>query len=173
MKEIVRSPFGQIIRDTNTGMDLSIDFAGGLIDQYTNLVHIGDRVYDPVLGQWMTPDWTRICKPGAMKNPTDVFSYRFNGNDPINRKKTATNLMSGKDLFLFFLCVLSFSLLIVKIRQISPASCLLKVKYHPKFNLGLSELNNEIPCFEFLLSKTGSFNCFRIFPIRKVASFYL
>ena len=102
MKEIVRSPFGQIIRDTNTGMDLSIDFAGGLIDQYTNLVHIGDRVYDPVLGQWMTPDWTRICKPGAMKNPTDVFSYRFNGNDPINRKKTATNLMSGKDWFLFF-----------------------------------------------------------------------
>ena len=95
VKEIVRSPFGQIIRDTNTGMDLSIDFAGGLIDQYTNLVHIGDRVYDPVLGQWMTPDWTRICKPGAMKNPTDVFSYRFNGNDPINRKKTATNLMSG------------------------------------------------------------------------------
>ena len=103
MKEIVRSPFGQIIRDTNTGMDLSIDFAGGLIDQYTNLVHIGDRVYDPVLGQWMTPDWTRICKPGAMKNPTDVFSYRFNGNDPINRKKTATNLMSGKYLCLFSL----------------------------------------------------------------------
>ena len=109
MKEIVRSPFGQIIRDTNTGMDLSIDFAGGLIDQYTNLIHIGDRVYDPVLGQWMTPDWTRICKPGAMKNPTDVFSYRFNGNDPINRKKTATNLMSGKDLFLFFFFFLSFS----------------------------------------------------------------
>lgn len=119
VKEIVRSPFGQIIRDTNTGMDLSIDFAGGLIDQYTNLVHIGDRVYDPVLGQWMTPDWTRICKPGAMKNPTDVFSYRFNGNDPINRKKTATNLMSGKYLFFF---VFFLFLLIVKNRQISTVS---------------------------------------------------
>ena len=99
VKEIVRSPFGQIIRDTNTAMDLSIDYAGGLIDQYTHLVHIGDRVYDPVLGQWMTPDWTRICKPGAMKSPTDVFSYRFNGNDPINKKKTE-NLMSGKILSL-------------------------------------------------------------------------
>ena len=146
MKEIVRSPFGQIIRDTNTGMDLSIDFAGGLIDQYTNLVHIGDRVYDPVLGQWMTPDWTRICKPGAMKSPTDVFSYRFNGNDPINRKKTATNLMSGKYLFLFFSLFFLLSFLIVKIRQIS------KMFSVPKFNLGLLELNNEIYCFEFLFN---------------------
>ena len=94
VKEILRSPFGQVIRDTNPAMDLSIDYAGGLIDQYTHLVHFGDRVYDPVLGQWMTPDWMKIAKPGNMKSPFDVFTYRFNLNDPINvenlHKKMAT-----------------------------------------------------------------------------------
>ena len=43
VKEMTRSPFGQIIRDTNPQMDLSIDFAGGLLDQYTHLVHLGEK----------------------------------------------------------------------------------------------------------------------------------
>ena len=95
VKELTRSPFGQIIRDTNPSMDLSVDFAGGLIDQYTHLIHLGDRVYDPVLGQWMTPLWTKVANPGAMKSPFDVFCYRFHSNDPINLYKK-TRLMTGK-----------------------------------------------------------------------------
>ena len=94
VKELTRSPFGQIIRDTNPSMDLSVDFAGGLIDQYTHLIHLGDRVYDPVLGQWMTPLWTKVANPGAMKSPFDVFCYRFHSNDPINLNKK-TRLMTG------------------------------------------------------------------------------
>jgi YD repeat-containing protein len=33
IKEISRSPFGKVTRDTNPGMDIPIDFAGGLVDQ--------------------------------------------------------------------------------------------------------------------------------------------
>ena len=96
VKEMTRSPFGQVVHDTNPAMDLSIDYAGGILDQYTHLLHIGDRVYDPKLGQWMTPDWIKIARPGSMKGPFDVFSYRFNNNDPIN-KKASQSFMSGKN----------------------------------------------------------------------------
>jgi len=41
-------------------MDIPVDFAGGLVDQYSHLSHIGGRVYDPLLGQWMTPDWEKV-----------------------------------------------------------------------------------------------------------------
>ena len=95
VKEILRSPFGQVIRDNNPAMDLSIDYAGGLIDQYTHLLHIQGRVYDPVLGQWMTPAWTKIAKPGGMTSVSDVFAYRFRNNDPVNDlDKSRMNLMS-------------------------------------------------------------------------------
>jgi RHS repeat-associated protein len=100
VKELVRSPFGQVVRDTNPSMDLSVDFAGGLIDQYTHLVHIGDRVYDPVLGQWMTPDWTKVASTG-MTNAFDVFSYRFHNNDPVNINRN-TKDMTGTTKLLFF-----------------------------------------------------------------------
>ena len=99
VKEVVRSPYGQVIRDTNPSMDLCIDFAGGLIDQYTHLVHIEGRVYDPVLGQWMTPDWTKVARPGSMKSPYDVFNYRFFNNDPINLNRQS-DLMTNMNQWL-------------------------------------------------------------------------
>jgi hypothetical protein len=87
-------------------MDLPIDFRGGLIDQYTHLIHMrgGDennnaegRVYDTLLGQWMTPKLfgglSKIAE--GMRSPFDVFSYRFGNNDPINIRKELFH-MTGK-----------------------------------------------------------------------------
>ena len=98
VKEVMRSPFGRVIRDSNPSMDLPIDFRGGLIDQYTRLIHMkaphsninGEgRVYDTLLGQWMTPKvFGGVSKIGEeMRSPFDVFAYRFMNNDPINMNR--------------------------------------------------------------------------------------
>ena len=109
---MVRSPFGRVIRDSNPSMDLPIDFRGGLIDQYTHLIHMrsGDennnaegRVYDTLLGQWMTPKLfggiSKIAE--GMRSPFDVFSYRFGNNDPINIRKELFH-MTGKKYYFYF-----------------------------------------------------------------------
>ena len=94
MKEMVRSPYGRVIKDSNPSMDLPIDFRGGLIDQYTHLIHMRTtnnegRIYDTLLGQWMTPKiFGGISKIGeGMRSPFDVFAYRFMNNDPINMRR--------------------------------------------------------------------------------------
>ncbi|CAB4065037.1 unnamed protein product [Lepeophtheirus salmonis] len=45
VKEISRSPFGKIQHDSDITLDLHVDFSGGLVDQYTKLVHFGSRVF--------------------------------------------------------------------------------------------------------------------------------
>ncbi|KAL7013311.1 hypothetical protein ACKWTF_015326 [Chironomus riparius] len=82
VKQIRRTPFGKIIKDTNPEFYVPIGFHGGLMDPNTNLIYINSRLYDPTVGQWMTPDWERLAN--NMVLPTDVFTYRFRNNDPIN-----------------------------------------------------------------------------------------
>ncbi|XP_046395629.1 teneurin-a isoform X3 [Ischnura elegans] len=87
IREIMRSPYGHIVYDSNPYLYLPIDFCGGLLDQVTSLVHMpGGKVYDPLIGQWMTPQWEDVLDRLA-KAPTHLHLYRFNGNDPINVKK--------------------------------------------------------------------------------------
>ncbi|XP_055389787.1 teneurin-a isoform X2 [Condylostylus longicornis] len=82
-REIMRSPFGHIIYDSNPYFYLPIDFCGGILDQVTTLVHFADgRVYDPLIGQWMSPNWEDVAE--RVITPTKMHLYRFNGNDPIN-----------------------------------------------------------------------------------------
>lgn len=51
--------------------------------QVTSLVHMPNgKVYDPLIGQWMTPDWENVAE--RVPTPTKLHLYRFNGNDPIN-----------------------------------------------------------------------------------------
>ena len=85
IKQIRRAPFGKIVQDTNPDFYVPVDFHGGLLDANTNLLFIQDRLYDPNVGQWMTPLWEPLVT--EMKVPTDVFIYRFHNNDPINRKE--------------------------------------------------------------------------------------
>ena len=83
VKEIVRNVWGKIIRDSNAGFWLPIDFRGGIRDPTTGLVHfIGDRVYDPLVGQYLTPNWDQI--ESLVRTPERLHLYRFKNNDPIN-----------------------------------------------------------------------------------------
>lgn len=82
VKQTRRTPFGKVIKDTNPEFFVPIGFHAGLMDPNTHLVYIDGRLYDPSVGQWMTPDWERLAT--QMELPTDVFTYRFRNNDPIN-----------------------------------------------------------------------------------------
>ncbi|XP_063706613.1 teneurin-a isoform X5 [Culicoides brevitarsis] len=83
IREIMRSPYGHIVYDSNPYLYLPIDFCGGILDQVTSLVHMPNgKVYDPLIGQWMSPNWEDVV--ARVSEPTKLHLYRFNGNDPIN-----------------------------------------------------------------------------------------
>ncbi|XP_041781162.1 teneurin-a isoform X2 [Anopheles merus] len=83
IREIMRSPYGHIVYDSNPYLYMPIDFCGGILDQVTSLVHMPDgKVYDPLIGQWMTPHWEHVDQ--RIRKPTKLHLYRYNGNDPIN-----------------------------------------------------------------------------------------
>lgn len=44
------------------------------------------KVYDPLIGQWMSPLWENVLD--RISTPTHLHLYRFNGNDPIDVKHT-------------------------------------------------------------------------------------
>ncbi|XP_034946583.1 teneurin-m isoform X3 [Chelonus insularis] len=102
VKEMRRTPFGKIIKDTNPDFYLPIDFHGGLLDPTTKLVYLNNRLYDPTVGQWMTPAWEQMVN--QLTTPTDVFIYRFHNNDPVNPKQNVeymTDMSSWLKLFGF------------------------------------------------------------------------
>ncbi|KAJ8966139.1 hypothetical protein NQ314_003718 [Rhamnusium bicolor] len=83
IREIMRSPYGHIVYDSNPYLYLPIDFCGGILDQVTSLVHMPNgKVYDPLIGQWMSPLWENVLE--RVPIPSQLHLYRFNGNDPIN-----------------------------------------------------------------------------------------
>ncbi|XP_058456897.1 teneurin-m isoform X2 [Malaya genurostris] len=85
VKEVRRTPFGKVVKDSNPDFFVPIDFHGGLLDPNTRLVYTEKRLYDTSVGQWMTPSWEQLAT--EMRLHTDVFIYRFHNNDPINRKE--------------------------------------------------------------------------------------
>ncbi|XP_012287191.1 teneurin-a isoform X2 [Orussus abietinus] len=87
IREIMRSPYGHIVYDSNPYLYLPVDFCGGLLDQVTSLVHMPNgKVYDPLIGQWMSPLWENVLD--RLESPTHLHLYRFNGNDPIDVRQT-------------------------------------------------------------------------------------
>nr|XP_018915751.1 PREDICTED: teneurin-a isoform X2 [Bemisia tabaci] len=83
IREIMRSPYGHIVYDSNPYLYLPIDYCGGLLDQVTSLVHMSNgKVYDPLIGQWMSPTWKDVLS--RVTSPRHIHLYRFNGNDPVN-----------------------------------------------------------------------------------------
>ncbi|XP_063702096.1 teneurin-m isoform X2 [Culicoides brevitarsis] len=86
VKEIRRTPFGKMIKDSNPDFFVPVDFHGGLLDPNTKLIYVEKRLYDPTVGQWMTPSWEQLAT--EMSLPTDVFIYRFHNNDPVNPKES-------------------------------------------------------------------------------------
>ncbi|XP_037870960.1 teneurin-m isoform X1 [Bombyx mori] len=92
VKEIKRSPFGKIIKDSNPSFYVPVDFHGGIFDYNTNLIYLENRLYDPVVGQWMTPSWEHLATKLSL--PTDIFIYRFKNNDPINKQQNVPYMTS-------------------------------------------------------------------------------
>ncbi|XP_033216143.1 teneurin-a [Belonocnema kinseyi] len=87
IREIMRSPYGHIVYDSNPYLYLPVDFCGGLLDQVTSLVHMPNgKVYDPLIGQWMSPLWENVLD--RLQTPTHLHLYRFNGNNPIDVHQT-------------------------------------------------------------------------------------
>ena len=51
VREIMRSPYGHIIYDSQPYMYLPVSYAGGILDATTDLVHMPrGNVYDPLIG---------------------------------------------------------------------------------------------------------------------------
>jgi len=51
--------------------------------QVTSLIHMkGKQVYDPLIGQFVTPNWEHILD--MVETPERLHLYRTNGNDPVN-----------------------------------------------------------------------------------------
>ncbi|XP_037803536.1 teneurin-a-like [Penaeus monodon] len=83
VREMMRSPYGHIMYDSNPYLYLPVDYCGGLLETRTELVHMPrGRIYDPLIGQWLSPAWEDV--PGSVLSPARLTLYRFNGNDPIN-----------------------------------------------------------------------------------------
>lgn len=51
------------------------------------MVHMPNgKVYDPLIGQWMSPLWENVLD--RVDKPMHLHLYRFNGNDPIDVRHT-------------------------------------------------------------------------------------
>ena len=83
VRELVRSPYGHVVYDSNPYLYMPIDWCGGIADPATGQVHVrGDRIYDPLIGQYLNPEWERATR--MTYQPELVHLYRLPGNDPIN-----------------------------------------------------------------------------------------
>lgn len=55
VREMMRSPYGHIMYDSNPYLYLPVDYCGGLLETRTELVHMPrGRIYDPLIGKWMS-----------------------------------------------------------------------------------------------------------------------
>ncbi len=83
VRELVRSPYGHVVYDSNPYLYMPIDWCGGIADPATGQVHVrGDRIYDPLIGQWLNPEWQRATE--IRFQPELKHLYRTPRNDPIN-----------------------------------------------------------------------------------------
>lgn len=94
MKLMERTPFGSTVLDTESGVYIGVDFRGGILSPHTGMVHFGGRVYDPSIAQWLTPEWEHLVS--RLKNPQDIFVYRFHGNDPVSVERETRYMTSNE-----------------------------------------------------------------------------
>ena len=77
IKEVLYSPFGAVIEDTNPGFSIPLGFAGGLFDGDLGFVRFGWRDYDTDTARWTAKD-----PIGATGGDEDWYGYCL--NDPVN-----------------------------------------------------------------------------------------
>lgn len=103
VKEVYRGPYGHIIYDSTPVFYVPVDFQGGIFDPLTGLIHFGERIYDSLMGKWMTPQWEEVLQQAS--NVRRLHLYQFNQNDPVNLKNEQSSKM-GK-FFWHMLCLIS------------------------------------------------------------------
>jgi len=77
IKKLDYDSFGNVISDSNLGVNIPFGFAGGLYDTDTDLIRFGYRDYDPDTGRWTARD-----PIGFAGGDTNLYGYVF--SDPIN-----------------------------------------------------------------------------------------
>ncbi len=77
VKKLRYSPYGNILYDSNSSLNIHKTFANGLYDEDTKLIRFGKRDYDPQTGTWTALD------PIEFKGG-DSNLYRYVFNDPVN-----------------------------------------------------------------------------------------
>ena len=87
VKEVSRSPYGQVTYDSFPSLHIPIGIFGGLEDEGTGLVHIQEEtgmrtVYDPFVGAYLTPSWQNMVE--HLHQPELFLLYRIQANDPVN-----------------------------------------------------------------------------------------
>lgn len=109
------------------------------MDPNTNLIYIKNRLFDPIIGQWMTPDWERLAN--SMVLPTDVFIYRFRNNDPVNgwrsqlHDQQSIGLMSDTNSWM--------KLLGYDIEKMQGSKYIDKIIQKPEFKINAQQLTPE------------------------------
>ncbi len=77
VKKLRYSPYGKILYDSNSSLNIHKTFANGLYDEDTKLIRFGKRDYDSQTGTWTALD------PIEFKGG-DSNLYRYVFNDPVN-----------------------------------------------------------------------------------------
>ncbi|XP_040063442.2 teneurin-m [Ixodes scapularis] len=95
VKEVYRGPYGHIIYDSTPLFYVPVDFQGGIFDPLTGLIHFGERIYDSLMGKWMTPQWEEVLQQAS--NVRKLHLYQFNQNDPVNLKRDRRSKMDLND----------------------------------------------------------------------------
>ncbi|KFM75263.1 Teneurin-1, partial [Stegodyphus mimosarum] len=93
VKKVVRTPFGEIISDSNPQFLLYVDYWGGIRDAFTQLLFFDGRAYQPETAQWLTPQWEDISR--VLYAPYDIHMYRFKNNNPLSPAAAEEDLMMG------------------------------------------------------------------------------
>ncbi|RXG62290.1 Teneurin-m, partial [Armadillidium vulgare] len=82
VKEILRSPWGETLRDTKPEIKIHLDFFGSIRDPVTGFLIFDMHPYDPKHGQWMVPRYDRV--PNTPEKVVSIYMHRFHDNNPIN-----------------------------------------------------------------------------------------
>ncbi|XP_006815600.1 teneurin-3-like [Saccoglossus kowalevskii] len=85
LKQVVYSPYGEIIQNTAPNFKLHLGFRGGIHDEFTGFVHFPEGDYDPVIGRWINPQFDAMWRWATQTNKHPALNvYIYNGNNPVN-----------------------------------------------------------------------------------------
>jgi RHS repeat-associated protein len=79
LETIRYDPYGKIVERTATGPHLPISFGEGILNDWSGLIYLQSRYYNPGLGRFVSPD----IIVGDVNIPVAWNSYAYCGNNPV------------------------------------------------------------------------------------------